>query len=95
MTTKNEDIIIEEVLFKKVTSFSHSSHIILPKRYEDREVFVVLINRYNAKPRIHKDRTKEIDGKTYYQGEISDSAGTHSFWIEKSKVKKIFTRDNI
>ena len=93
MKIKNENIIIEEVLFKKVTSLSHSSHIILPKKYEDREVFVLVINRYNAKPIIHKDRTKEIDGKIYYQGEISDSAGTHSFWVERSKVKKIFTRN--
>ena len=39
-------------------------------------------------PKIHKDRKKVIDGKIHYQGEVTDSAGTHSFWISKSDYDK-------
>jgi hypothetical protein len=46
------------------------------------------------KPYIHFDRVKKIHGKTYCKAEISDSAGTHGFWIEKSKTKKMLTRND-
>ena len=88
-----EEIIIEEILKKNPTNFGNASHIILPKRYKDRTIYILIAATNLRKPYIHYDRIKEIDGKTYYQGEISDSAGTHSFWVEKSKVKKIFTRN--
>lgn len=88
-----EEIIIEEILKKNPTNFGNASHIILPKRYKDRTIYILIVAANLRKPYMHYDRVKEIDGKTYCQAEITDEAGTHSFWVEKSKAKKIFTRN--
>jgi len=38
--------------------------------------------------RIHLDETKKMDGKVYYKAEVSDNAGTHRVYVEKSRVDK-------
>ncbi len=88
-----EPIIIEEILKKNTKEFGNASHIILPKIYKDRIVYVLVMATNLIKPYVHYDRIKKIDGKTHYQAEITDEAGTHSFWIEKSKIKEMFIRN--
>jgi len=88
-----EQIRIEEVLRKKATAFGTSSHIILPKRYKDRNVILLVIDEYMRIPYVHYDWAKKMDGKVYYKAEITDGGGTHGFWIEKNKIKNTFIRN--
>ena len=46
-------------------------------------------------PYIHYDRVKRINGKTCYQAEITDNAGTHGILIRKEQSKKILIRNTI
>lgn len=86
MTDKMKDIIIEEIIQRKVKKIGNSSHILLPKKYRDRNVYVLVLFENLTKPKIHKNKKKTINGKIYYHAEITNNAGTHSLWIEKDKI---------
>jgi len=87
-----EDVIIEYIIKKKVKRAGHSSHVILPRQLEGSHVYILVINEDVIRPKIHKNRIKKTGGETYYQAEITTNAGTHSFWIKKEDIKKMFTR---
>jgi len=44
-------------------------------------------------PHVHFDRVKMIDGQKFYQGEVTDEAGTHQIWIDSAKLDKIKIRN--
>ncbi|MFH1505994.1 MAG: DUF2080 family transposase-associated protein [archaeon] len=83
-------MVVEEVLVKEVKSIGNSAHIVVPKRYENRTAYVMILDVL-IRPRIHKNKTKMHNGKTYVFAEITTGAGVHSLWLPKDKVKKIFT----
>lgn len=87
-----KDVIIEEVIKKKARKIGNSCHIILPKKYENRIVYVLVLMENIVKPKIHYNRKKVHNGKTFFQGEITTAAGSHAIWIEKDKIKEIFKR---
>jgi len=89
----SDDIIIEEVILKKVKPSGNASHIILPKKLLGRNVYVLVINENVARPLVHRDRKKESDGVTYLHAEITDNAGTHGLWLKEEDIKNLFTRN--
>lgn len=78
-----------KLIKRKVTRFGNSCHILIPKKYENRNAYVVLFENSRG-IRIHKKSKQIIDNITYYKGELSDGAGTHSnFLIKENDAKDL------
>jgi len=86
----NIPVVIDEVILGYVKECGNSAHIVVPRRHRHRFAYVLILDNLIV-PRIHENKTKKHDGKTYVFAEITTNAGVHSLWLKKDTIKDMFT----
>jgi len=89
---KDINVVIEDIIYKKVIKFGNSTHVILPKKLEGRRVYILILMENLIKPKIDYKNKKIVNNNTYYEAEITTNSGSHNIWIEKDKIKEMFIR---
>lgn len=85
----HERMYVDEVRILKATASGNSCHVFLPKRWENRDIVVLLLNRFVKELIIYSKTKKRVRGKNWYHAKIWDNQGDAEFWIDKKEIDAI------